>query len=214
MEMATKEDFLVAETWLQSNHDTNLKPTDNQVVNPYAVVSDQHGSECESGKNTNQSKSLPESNSTTSSYVMADSEGDCPPNQRKRSGCASADTTPASTLMSPIQKGTTGAINDFDSNRTTDNTSVNEQSMPTRINLKESGLRRSARIAALNAKNASHEPKAKSHVAYGARAARTLIGLFSLFCFASNITLPKHRVAQNMTYTDLMINKLEEIHEH
>ena len=72
-EMATKEDFLIAETWLQSNHDTDLKPTDNQVVNPYAVVSDQHGSECESGKDTNQSNSLPELNSTTSSCVMADS---------------------------------------------------------------------------------------------------------------------------------------------
>jgi len=73
MEMATKEDFLIAETWLQSNHDTDLKPTDNTVVNPYAVVSDQHGSECESGKDTNQSNSLPELNSTTSSCVMADS---------------------------------------------------------------------------------------------------------------------------------------------
>ena len=116
--------------------------------------------------------------------------------------------------MSPIQKGKTGAINDFDSNQTTDTTSVNERSMPTRINLKESGLRRSARIAALNAKKASNEAKAKTHVAYGSRAARTLIGLFSLFCFASNITLPKHRVAQNMTYTDLMINKFKEINEH
>ena len=131
MEMATKEDFLIAETWLQSNHDTDLKPTDNTVVNPYAVVSDQHGSECESGKDTNQSNSLPELNSTTSSRVMADSKGDRPPNQRKRSGCASADTTPASTQMSPILKGTTGAINDFDSNQTTSDTSVNERSMPT-----------------------------------------------------------------------------------
>ena len=92
-------------------------------------------------------------------------EGDRPPNQRKRSGCASADTTPASTQMSQILKGTTGAINDFDSNQTATDTSDSERSMPTRINLKESGLRHSARIAVLNVQSTSNEPKAKIHVA-------------------------------------------------
>jgi len=140
-------------------------------------------------------------------------EGDRLPNQSTHSGCASADTAPANALMSQTIKCMTGVMNDFDSNRTTSNTSVNERSMPTRINLRESGLRCSARIAAQNTAK-SNTPKAKVHVAYGTRMAKTIVDLFTLFSFASKVMMPQHRMEKNMSYTDLMVNKFEEINEH
>jgi len=186
-EMATKEDYNIAETWLQSNQNNKVQPTDNPVVDPFDVVSDQHNnnSQLNSGKISTQFKNLPVTNTLTCSAVMAN-EKDRLPNQSTCSGCALADTAPANALMSQTINGTTGVVNDFDSNRTTSDTSANERSMPTRNNLRESGLCRLARIAAQNATK-TNTLKAKAHVAYGIRMASNNCRPLHMiqFCFKS-----------------------------
>ena len=97
--MATKEDCNIAETRLQSNQDNEMQPTDNPVVDQFAVVSDQHSSQLHSGRDSTQSTNLPVSNTSTCSAVMAN-KGDPPPNQSKQTGCTSVDTTPTNALMS------------------------------------------------------------------------------------------------------------------
>ena len=58
------------------------------------------------------------------------------------------------------------------------------------------------------------QPKPKAHVGYGTRAAKKLLGLFTLFCFVSKITLPRHRAEKNQTLTQLLVTKYEELNEH
>ena len=40
------------------------------------------------------------------------------------------------------------------------------------------------------------------------------MSLFTLFSFASKLTMPQYRVEKNMSYTDHMVNKFKEINEH
>ena len=41
-ELATTQDFSLAETWLNHSSKSDLKTMDNPVVNPYDIVSDRH----------------------------------------------------------------------------------------------------------------------------------------------------------------------------
>ena len=88
LDMATKEDYNIAKIWLHSNNNTEMLPADNQVINPFTVVPDQHNSQNNRGKYSNQSKNLPD--------YRTHPEKDRQPNQSMHSGYASANTTPAS----------------------------------------------------------------------------------------------------------------------
>ena len=129
---------------------------------------------------------------------MADCEGDAissPPVSAQRYETA----VNASSNAYTEHEGRAGMNTEFNSNRMM--TDENELSMPTRINLNESGLRRSARIRELKETEAKTNVATKAHVTFGAKATKTVLGLFTLFPFVSNISIPNHQVCSNETFT-------------
>jgi len=102
--------------------------------------------------------------------------------------------------------GKTGVVTDFNSNRTSKDTSRNERSMPTQNNLNESGLQCSAYISAINEAEAK-QARLKAYIAYDTRAANTSIGWFTLsFFFKDYIT-----TSQSGTKYDLHRTTVQQI---
>jgi len=142
---------------------------------------------------------------------MADCEGDAissPPVSAQRYETA----VNASSNAYMEHEGRAGMNTEFNSTRMT--TDENELSMPTRINLNESGLRRSARIRELKETEAKTNVATKAHVTFGAKATKTVLGLFTLFSFVSSISIPNHQVRSNETFTDTIVRRFEEVNEH
>ena len=103
-ELTTNQDYNLAETWLeQSNSVSDLPPADSPVVNPFAIVSDQHRNSTKRGT-INQSISTLESveATTTKPTTLADSEGDhSPPSNKQRR--VTAVTTDANSRMDQVR---------------------------------------------------------------------------------------------------------------
>ena len=91
--------------------------------------------------------------------------------------------------------------------------SVDELSMPKRIDLSVSGLRRSERIKALNLAE-TEAKKQTAHVPFINTATKKLLGLFTILSFVSNVEMPNHQVSPHATYTDRIIKRFEEHSEH
>ena len=94
-----------------------------------------------------------------------------------------------------------------------------ELKMPTRLNLYEIGLRRSARLCAQGEDQTEvrQTSQPKAHVPFGKTAAKKLLGFFTLFSFVTSInarTMPSNRSSTNATYTDSVMNRLEEVNQH
>ena len=208
-ELATNQDFNLAETWLAHDSQPDEMPT-NPITDPYEIVSDQHNTQSGSQSSRNllnaSEKKLPD--------ILADSEGDDSTLRRKRQR-ASTSLSAASTLSTEAQQSSrieVGTVQDFNRTDGSNNTqSVDELTLPTRVNLKESGLRRSTRIKEKQAKASQADTKA--HVTFGTRA-KKLFGLFTLFSFVSNISLPRHQISPNATFTDRIIKRFDELNEH
>ena len=151
---------------------------------------------------------------------MADSEGEhsAIPSQSKHTTC-SADTVCANTQR---DSGGMEAASGFIA-KTTSPASIKDASnklrMPTKINLYESGLRRSPRLTELrkaeqSTAGQSKAKKRKAHVPYGTRVSKKVLGLLTIISLASEISLPKVQVSSNATLSDRIIKRFEEANEH
>jgi len=103
-ELATNQDYKLAETWLdQSNSLYAFTPVDSPVVNSFTIVSDQHSKGTKRGT-SNQSLSTKDSvgATTTQPKPLADSEGDHSPLPSKHM-CVVAITTDATTKEDNVQ---------------------------------------------------------------------------------------------------------------
>ncbi len=90
---------------------------------------------------------------------------------------------------------------------------VDELKLPPQINLRESGLSRSERIKALNENKTppEHTPR---HVRYRAKPLKkSIIGLFTLFSFVNNTSVPHHEIDTEAPMKDRMIAKFEELNK-
>lgn len=81
---------------------------------------------------------------------------------------------------------------------------LEEPREPNRMNLYESGLRRSSRLTELNAKQ-SLANKQKVHVSYGTRLSRKILGLLTIISMVREISLPKVQVSSNASLTDRIV---------
>ena len=192
----------MAETWLeQSNPVSDLPPADSPVVNPFAIMSDQHRNSTKRGT-MNQSISTLESveATTTKPTTLADSEGDhSPPSNKQRR--VTAVTTDANSRMDQVR---VEISNDF--TRPSANSNPNEDlKMPTKVNLRESSFHHSPRLREIREAEAKSNAEAKVHVPYGAKFKKKILGLLTIISLASNVTLSQYKVPQNETYTDGLI---------
>ena len=201
-ELATDEDFTLAESWFANDSQPELTPT-NPITDPFEVVSDQRNkrSGLQSSSNlTNASeKRLP--------GIMADSEGDDLTTRRKRQR-EGTSLTAASALSTRAQQMSQVDATRVQSINRTDTQSVDELKMPTQINLRESGLRRSERI-----KKQSETNTPKAHVVFGTSIKKKLLGLFTLFSFVSALSMPRHQRSPDATMQESLIQRFEELNE-
>ena len=74
-------------------------------------------------------------------------------------------------------------------------------------------MRRSERIKALN-ENKTPPEHTPSHVQYGAKPLKNgIIGLFTLFLFVNDMSVPHHKIDSDAPMKDKMIAKFEELNE-
>jgi hypothetical protein len=84
-----------------------------------------------------------------------------------------------------------------------------DELIPPCLNLRESGLRLSERVKALQQK--AHKP---AHVVWGTRTKRSMSALIPLFSFVSHVTVPDHKLPTHTMFSDHMIKCFEELNEH
>ena len=209
-ERATAEDVALADTWLNSSSQ-NVDGKD-RMNDPFAIVTDHHNRR----KTETTVTTPPKPNQTTAS------EGDSSsPSQTEHSSEPAANSFATSGRKpSSAQHGSdrTGAITDTfgDSNPAIDTRSHDYQKeslmMPHKQNPYENGLRRSQRLQ--EKRQAETTRKRKAHVTFGTAATtKVAFGLFSLFAMTSNLTMPKHRVNKDTTFTQHCMNRFHEVNE-
>ncbi len=87
--------------------------------------------------------------------------------------------------------------------------SVDELKLPPRSNICQSGLCQLERVKALQQK--AHK---SAHVAWGTRTQRSVSALITLFSFVSHVTVPDHELPTHAMFSDHVIKRFEELHEH
>jgi hypothetical protein len=201
-EKATTTDFEMAETWLAG---APVAAASDPLSDPYAIVSDQH----------KRQKALTEAqgpNPRNKSDLVSASEGvSSPPSQSQQEGVAAANSF---ATVGSVYSGRTGVSDNYTSSNSTPDRAHDFDAMkaPQKINLYESGLRRSKRIIEQNKKEEAK--KRKAHVTFGTAATtKVLFGLFSLISLASNFTMPNHRKGYTPTYTESVMNRFHEVNE-
>jgi len=208
-ERATPEDFDLAETWLSAQPDVTK---DQPLSDPFGVVTDHHLAD------SNASAPIRQESRITTPTPVADSEGD--------HSSASQPARESSAVSSPAVKArklnnrdrVRVEHNDFSSPSTTTSTASSspgqsdELKMPKRINLNESGLRRSERIR--NVREDAAAKGRKAHAIYGATT-KVLFSLLTLFALTSEFTMPCHsKLSRHATYRDRLMQKYHEVNEH
>ena len=198
-ELATNQDYNLAESWLvDSNSPSNLPPADNPVSNPYGIVPDHHNDiskGASSQKNYHQGISCSDRN--VAKTVVVDSEGD------HLSPMSKCKQESADTVYAPPRKykkhmdRRVKVVNDFlNTTKSSENESNNHLKMQTKINLHMSGLRPSPRLK---------EPlntKGKAHTLYGTRAKKAGLGLLAIISLVSKVSMPSHQRKSNETYLE------------
>ncbi len=168
-EMASKQAFNLTEAWLGSTGQDNsdLKLTDNPVVDPFTIVTDHHTSNKSAHLVQKPEKITTQKQPSTTAVLlqteMAVSEGGTLTLGSKRPLISAHDSVPpASQAASSTSQGRdlTPAPGNISEPSTAQ--SVDELKLPPRLNLRESGLRRSERIKALQQK--ANEP---AHITWG-----------------------------------------------
>ena len=209
-ERATAEDVALADTWLNSSSQ-NVDEKD-RLSDPFAIVTDHHKRQ----KTDTTGTTPPKPNQTSAS----EGESSSPSQTEHSSETAVNSFATSGRKPSSAQHGSegTGVLTDTfgDSNPAIDTRSHDYQKeslkMPQRQNPRENGLRRSPR---LQEKRTSEEmKKRKAHVTFGTAATtKVVFGLFSLFAMTSNLTMPKHRINKDATFTQHCMNRFHEVNE-
>ena len=201
-EKATTTDFEMAESWLAGPPGAAAA---DPLTDPYAIVSDQH----------KRQKALTEAHGFipgTTDPISASEGASSPPSQPQQESLAAANSFASAGRM---DSGRTGVSDDYNNSTPTNishDSDLEALMMPTKINLYESGLRRSKRIIEQNEKEKAK--KRKAHVTFGTAAAtKALFGLFSLISLASTFTMPNHRKGYTPTYTENVMNRFHEVNE-
>jgi hypothetical protein len=215
-EMASKQAFQLAQAWLGSTglNNADLQLTDNLVVDPFAIVTDHHNSSIEMNAHLDQApknstyQKQPSTITVLPQTKVAVFKGGTLTLGSKRPLITAADSvlpaSQAATITSQGRDITTAEISEPSMAQ-----SVDELRLPPRLNLRESGLRRSERIKALQQK--AHNP---AHVAWGTRTKRSVSALITLFSFVSHVTVPDHELPTHATLSDHMIKRFEELNEY
>jgi hypothetical protein len=140
--------------------------------------------------------------------IVTVSEGGTLTLKRKRSLITMDDSVPpalqAATITSQGRDTTTATISEPLMAQ-----SVDELKLPPCLNLRESGLRWSAWVKALQQK--AHGP---AQIAWGTRTKRSASALITLFKFVSHVTIPDHELPTHATLSDHMVKRFEELNEH
>ena len=98
------------------------------------------------------------------------------------------------------------------SNQSSHNYDAKYLTMTKSSNPHENGLHRSAHLCELREKEEPQNRKADT--TYGTVAAtKVAFGVFSLFDLASTVTIPKHRINMNTTFTETVMNMFHEVKE-
>jgi hypothetical protein len=213
-ERATAEDVELADTWLSSSSQ-NVDGKD-RLSDPFAIVTDHH-----KRRKTETTGTTPPKPTQT---LASEGESSTPSQTEHLSEpAANSFATPGRMpSIAKIGSDRTGAHTDTfgDSNPTIDSISHDYQKeslkMPTRQNPRENGLRRSPRLLEQEKRKReeAHPKKVKAHVTFGTAAAtKVVFGLFSLFAMTSNLTMPKHRINTDATFTQHCMNRFHEVNE-
>ena len=213
-ERATADDVNLADTWLSSS--SQKVDAKDRLNDPFAIVTDHH-----KRRQTETTGTTPSKPTRTSA-----SEGESStPSQTEHSRKTAANSFASSGRKPSIAmhgSDRIGAITDVlgDSNPTLDPKSHDYQKeslkMPQRQNPRENGLRRSPRLLEQEKRKReeAHPKKRKAHVTFGTAAAtKVVFGLFSLFAMASNLTMPKHQINKDATFTEHCVNRFHEVNE-
>ena len=198
----------MAESWFATESQPELAPA-NPITDPFQVVSDQRNIQSGLQSSSNPTNA---SEKKLSRNITADSEGEDLTIRRKRQRDGTS-LTAASTLSTNAPKLSQVDANTVQSINRTDTQSVDELKMPTRINLQEAGLRRSDRIRQKELASQS-ATATKAHVAFGTSITTKLLGLFTLFSFVSDMSMPSHQSSPNATMQDSLIQRFEELNQH
>ena len=82
--------------------------------------------------------------------------------------------------------------------------------MPKRLNPRENGMRRSARLRESQEKE--ELKNRKEHTTYGTKISTKLaFSVFSLFALSISVTMPKHRTNMNAKFTEQVVNRFHGI---
>lgn len=209
-ERATPEDVALADTWLNSSSQ-NVDGKD-RLNDPFAIVTDHHRRR----KTDTTGTTPPKPNHTSASEGESSSPSQTEhPSEPAANSFATSGRTPSNARNGSDR---TGAITDTfgDSNPAIDPKSHDYQKeslkMPQRQNPHENGLRRSPRLQ--EKRKVEEAKKRKAHVTFGTAATtKVVFGLFSLFAMASNLTMPKHRINKDATFTEHCMNRFHEVNE-
>ena len=204
-ELSTTEDVDLADAWLHGSPETGAKDT---LSDPFAIVTDHH---------KRPKTDVPAGSTPAKPDDISASEGDnsLPTSQPEQKSEPAANSFTKAGSQSK-QNGKAGTLTDDFSTKTMQRVSHDDpkESLfgPKRMNPHENGLRRSPRLKEQREKEAAK--KRKAHVTFGTAATtKVMVVLFSLFAFASNFTMPKHRLNPDATFTESAMNRFHEVNE-
>jgi hypothetical protein len=215
-QLASKQVINIAQAWLGSTglDNTDLQFTDNPVIDPFAIVTDHHNSSITKSAHLDQEtnnityQKLPSMTMVLPQTIVAVSKGGTLTLGSKRSLITADDSVlPASQAATITSQGRDTITATIYEPLVTQ--SVDDLKLPPRLNLRESGLRQSERVKALQQK--AHGP---GHIALGTRTKRYMSALITLFSFVGHVTVPDHELPTLATLSDHMIKRFEELNEH
>jgi len=122
---------------------------------------------------------------------------------------AAANSLSKTQRLSPTDNAASKSRDDFGMQATTDQMTNDHLLMPSRVNLHESGLRRSPRL-----KEQAERRHEKAHVTWASNLPH-VVTLFTLFSLVSDykVTAPSYALSPNASYTDHMVSHIHELNE-
>jgi hypothetical protein len=187
---ATDEDFDLTEEWMtmvdKMPDQVSMPTAADRITDHFVVVSEGLPTKNPAGINASPSKTPPASAVLSPKTPgMQTSEGG---NKRALAKVSSSSNAAASSLsksrrFSPSDNAASKSWDDFGAHTTTEPVTKDHLLMPSRLNLHESGLRRSPRL-----KEQAERRHEKAHVTWATKLPR-VVTLFTLFSFVSDYKL-------------------------
>jgi hypothetical protein len=183
-------------------NNSELKLTDNPIIDPFAIVTDHHTSDITQSTHLVQTptnitpQKQPSMTAVLPQTKTAVSEGGTLTLGSKHPLISAHDSVP------PASQAATSTSQGRDLTPTTISEpsmaqSVDEIKSPPRLNLRESGLCQSECIKALQQK--AHKP---THVTWGSQPQQAMSALITLFSFVGHVTIPDHALPPHASFSD------------